>query len=329
MNKTKEFIKNISPFNNRSDMPKILYVIKVILIFWVFKFASELACEGIVIAVHFACGKNPLEGEMFEDNTITLITYFGYGIMIGIIILLWKLFQRKTLAELGFAKPALSYFAGAIAGAVLLVISVGLTVLTGSIRFNGVFENIDSAMVALMFGVFVFQGAMEEILCRGIVQQLLQKRSVPLAVGVSTALFTIPHIFNMDFSSPAIAVTAVINLILISLVFSLLTIRFRSIWAACGLHSVWNYILYSIMGLNLSGNDEITASVFNMSSVGENILNGGAYGIEASVITTAVLGAAVMLLILFGVRPHKRYNHGGQTPQRDKENKKWKTSVVR
>ena len=83
------------------------------------------------------------------------------------------------------------------------------------------------------------------------------------------------------------------------------------------------------MGLNLSGNDEITASVFNMSSVGENILNGGAYGIEASVITTAVLGAAVMLLILFAVRPHKRYNHGGQTPQRDKENKKWKTSVVR
>ena len=54
MNKIKEFIKNISPFNNRTDMPKLLYVIKVILIFWVFKFGAELVGEGIVLAIHFA-----------------------------------------------------------------------------------------------------------------------------------------------------------------------------------------------------------------------------------------------------------------------------------
>ena len=306
MNKIKTFIKNIIPFNNRSDMPLILYVIKVILIFWVFKFATELAGEGIVLALHFACGKNPLQGEMFDSNTITLISYFGYGFMIGIIFLLWKLFQKKTPAELGFTKPAWSYFSGAAAGAVLVVISVALTVLTGAIRFNGVFDNINTGMVLLMLGGFVFQGALEEMLCRGVVQQLLQKKSVPVAVGVSAALFTISHVLNMDFSSPAIAVTAVINLLLISLIFSLLTIRFRSIWAACGMHSIWNYILYSILGLNLSGSDEITASVFNMSSVGENILNGGVYGIEASTLTTAVLGVAATLLILFTARKSKR-----------------------
>ena len=301
MNKIKEFIKNISPFNNRTDMPKLLYVIKVILIFWVFKFGAELVGEGIVLAIHFACGKNPLQGEMFGDITITLITYYGYGVMIGIIILLWKLFQRKTLTELGFARPAWSYFAGAGVGALLLLVSVALAVLTGAVRYNGVFRNIDTAMVFLMLGAFIFQGAFEEVLCRGIVQQLLQKKSIPVAVGVSTALFTIPHIGNMDFSAPAIAVTAVINLILISVIF-----RFKSIWAACGLHSIWNYILYSILGLNLSGNDEINAAVFDMSSVGDNILNGGKYGIEASIITTAVLGAAAIALIVFNIRKPER-----------------------
>ena len=69
MNKIKEFIKNISPFNNRTDMPKLLYVIKVILIFWVFKFGAELVGEGIVLAIHFACGKNPLQGEMSTTDT--------------------------------------------------------------------------------------------------------------------------------------------------------------------------------------------------------------------------------------------------------------------
>lgn len=306
MNKIKEFIKNISPFNNRTDMPKLLYVIKVILIFWVFKFGAELVGEGIVLAIHFACGKNPLQGEMFGDITITLITYYGYGVMIGIIILLWKLFQRKTLTELGLGRPAWSYFAGAGAGTLLLLVSVALAVLTGAVRYNGVFRNIDTAMVFLMLGAFIFQGAFEEVLCRGIVQQLLQKKSIPVAVGVSTALFTIPHIGNMDFSAPAIAVTAVINLILISVIFSLLTIRFKSIWAACGLHSIWNYILYSILGLNLSGNDEINAAVFDMSSVGDNILNGGKYGIEASIITTAVLAAAAIALIVFNIRKPER-----------------------
>lgn len=302
MNTIKGTVKNISPFNNRIDMPMLLYVIKVVLIFWVFKFGAELIGEGIVLAIHFACGKNPFQGEMFGDITITLITYYGYGVMIGIIILLWKLFQRKTLAELGLTRPAWSYFAGAGVGTLLLLVSVAMVVLTGAVRYNGVSRNIDTAMVFLMLGAFIFQGAFEEVLCRGIVQQLLQKRSIPVAIGVSTALFIIPHIGNMDFSAPANAVTAVINLILISVIFSLLTIRFKSIWAACGLHSIWNYILYSFLGLNLSGNDEINAAVFDMSSVGDNILNGGKYGIEASIITTAVLGTAAIALIVFNTR---------------------------
>jgi len=298
MNKIKETVKDISPFNNRTDMPLIVYIIKVVLIFWVFKFGAELICEGIVLAIHYACGKDPLQGEMFDINTIILITYFGYSVMIGVIILFWKLFQKKSPAELGFAGSPMSYIAGALAGAVLLAISVALVTFTGAIRYNGIFSHIDTGMVVLMFGGFVFQGAMEEVLCRGVVQQLLQKKApVFVAVGISALLFIVPHISSMDLSSPAITAIAIVNLVLISVVFSLLTLRFRSIWAACGLHTTWNYILYSILGLNLSGNDEITAAVFKMDSVGNNILNGGVYGIEASIITTAVLGAAACVLI--------------------------------
>lgn len=69
-----------------------------------------------------------------------------------------------------------------------------------------------------------------------------------------------------------------------------MTIKQKSIWAACGLHSFWNAILYSVLGLNLSGNDEGNIAVLDMQSVGENVWNGGVYGIEASMITTVVLG---------------------------------------
>ena len=299
MSKVKEFIKNISPFNNRTEMPVILYIIKVIIIFWVFKFGSELVGEVLAIAVHFACGKNPLEGELFDDNTIMLITYLGYSVVIAVIMILWKLFQKKTIAELGFTRKFGSYFVGAVAGTILLAVSIIVAVLAGAFKFNGIFANIDVKMVSMMAICFVFQGAMEEVLCRGVVQQLLiKKASVPVTLGVAAALFTIPHLGNMAGGSPAIIVVAIVNLVLISLIFSLLTIRFNSIWAACGLHSAWNYILYSILGLNLSGKDERVTAVFDMSSSGSNILNGADYGIEASIITTVVLAVAAGILIV-------------------------------
>lgn len=298
MSKIMNFIKDISPFNNRTEMPKFLYVIKVILLFWVCKFGSELVGEVIVLAVHFACGKNPLQGEMFDSKTITLMTYFGYAFIICAIFLFWKLFQKKSVKELGFTGKPVSYLAGALIGAVMLVIAVIITVLTGAIRFNGVFGNIDTMMVAAMSICFVLQGAMEEILCRGVVHQLLiKKTSVPVTVGVSAALFTIPHLQGMEGGSPQIVAVGVINLVLVSIIFSLITMRSRNIWAACGLHSTWNYILYSILGLNLSGIDENVAAVFDMRSVGSNILNGGEYGIEASVITTVVLAFGVLIII--------------------------------
>lgn len=299
MSKIREFIRNISPFNNRTEMPKILYVIKVILIFYLFKFASEVVGEGLALAVHFACGMNPLEGEMFDENTITLITYLGYSVMIVIVFLLWKLFQKKTVSELGLTKNFCSYFIGIALGAVLLAVSVISITVCGALQFNGAFVNIDVKMVLLLALCFVFQGAMEEILCRGIVQQLLiKKTSVPVAFGVSAILFTVPHIGNMQGGSPVITAVAVINLILISLIFSLVTHRFKSIWAACGLHSAWNCILYSILGLNLSGKDAAVTAVFDMRSVGRNILNGAEYGIEASILTTVVLALALGILLI-------------------------------
>ena len=301
--KIKRFIRDLSPFNGRTQMPAVLYVIKVILVFFVFKFGAELVGEVVAIAVHFACGKNPLEGEMFDADTIMLLTYFGYSIMIGVIILMWKLFQKKTLAELGFTAKFGSYFIGIAAGTVLITACVVPVMLTGAIRYNGILRNIDIGMVLLMIPCFMFQGAMEEVLCRGVVQNLLTKKTaVPVAVGVSSVLFAIPHLDNMEGGSPAIVFVAIANLILISVLFSLFTIRFKSIWAACGLHSVWNYILFSIMGLNLSGNEGAVASVFDMSSVGSNILNGGMYGIEASIITTAVLAVAAVIFIVINIR---------------------------
>ena len=223
--------------------------------------------------------------------------------MVGSVILYWKLFQKKTISELGFTRKAGSYVIGLALGAVLAAASVLSVVLTGTISYNGVFGNINFCYILLMLGGFICQGAMEEVLCRGIALRLLMKRvSAPLAIGISSVLFIMPHLSKMTEASGAVTIFAILNTFLISIIFSLLTLYYKSIWAACGLHTIWNFILYNIFGMNLSGNDEMTASVFDMRSVGSNILNGGIYGIEASVITAIVLAMTVVTMIVIFYR---------------------------
>lgn len=293
----KEFLKNILPFNNRTEMPKALFVVKKILAFWLCYIAGLFLAEGVVILLHFALGKNMLVGDVFDGQTITLITYYGYIIMLGVALLYWKLIEKKPLSEMGLTKRFGNYFIGIIVGVLLLAVSVFAIVLTGNIEYHGIFENADILMIILLFGGFIIQGATEEILCRGIVLHTLKEKTPTwIAIAVSTVLFIIPHWSSLFEGGTIYGVIGVANLVLISIIFSLLTIRFKSIWAACGLHSFWNAILYCILGLNLSGKDETVTAIFNMQSVGNNIWNGGTYGIEASIVTTVVLAIAAALI---------------------------------
>lgn len=295
----KQLLKNILPFNNRTEMPTALFVVKKILAFWLCYIAGLFIGEGVIILLHFACGKNMLVGDVFDAQTITVITYYGYIVMFGIALLYWKLIEKKPLSEMGLTKRFGNYFIGIIAGIVLLAVSVFAIVLTGSIEYHGLSGNVDVLMVLLLIGGFIVQGATEEILCRGIVLYTLKERTpIWFAITVSTILFIIPHWSSLFEGGMTYDVIGVANLVLISIIFSLLTIHFKSIWAACGLHSCWNAILYCILGLNLSGNDETVTAIFNMQSVGKNIWNGGVYGIEASVITTVVLALAAALIIV-------------------------------
>lgn len=64
------------------------------------------------------------------------------------------------------------------------------------------------------------------------------------------------------------------------------------------MHSFWNFFLFNIFGLNLSGSEKKVTAIFDFSTNNENILCGGTYGIEASIITTAVLVVCTVFLIL-------------------------------
>ncbi|QSX05692.1 CPBP family intramembrane metalloprotease [Sedimentibacter sp. zth1] len=295
----KEILKMISPFNAKENVPTILFVIKKILAFILIFFVSMILAEGLAIIFHLIMGYNVLRGEMLDIQTMTLMKYYGYVIFMIIAMLYCKLIEKRSIRSMGFNNKISGYLEGMLIGVVLLSISIGLIMLTGNITYNGILQNIDFPIIFAFLGGFIIQGAMEETLGRGFLMTSLSKKvSIPIAILVSSLAFAAPHfstLFNGDF---IFSLIGIINLLLVSTIFSLLIINGKNIWIACGMHTFWNFFLFNIFGLNLSGSGEKPTAIFDFSTGSNNILNGGSYGIEASVITTFVLLIFTCLLIV-------------------------------
>lgn len=103
-----------------------------------------------------------LVGDVFDAQTITLITYYGYIIIAGVTLLYWKLIEKKPLSEMGLTKRFGNYFIGVIAGVILLVVSVFVIVLTGNIEYHGLFGNANILMIILLILSF-FETPFESI----------------------------------------------------------------------------------------------------------------------------------------------------------------------
>lgn len=286
----KGIIKNLSPFNNKTDMPAVMLLVKKLLVFFLCYWAGLLIAEGVVIGVMFAYGKNFMQGEMFSDTVMDLLKYYGMIVVLGVSVLYWKLTEKRKLSEMGVTKHIGGWFVGALIGVGLLTVCAAAIMLTGSIRFEGLSKDANIPMLMLMLGGYAVQSSAEEFLCRGLVLcSLKDKVAMPVAIAASTFVFTFNHWGNFSGSEPKYIFSGVLCLIVISCVFSFITLRTKSIWAACGLHSFWNFCLCCVLGLNLSGSEGASAAFIDMRSVGENLLNGGAYGIEASIISDFII----------------------------------------
>lgn len=273
------------------------FVVKKIAAFILIYIVSMVLAEGVIIALHYMMGYDVFNGEMMDLEQMQIFKYYGYSVFLIITILYCTMVEKRSLKSMGFNNRIYDFLTG-VAGAVLLLfISVGLIILTGSIKCNGINSRINYIQMFVFFGGFIVQAAAEEVMCRGFLMTSLIKRvSLPAAIIISASVFAFPHIFSIFSEDLWCGLAGIINLYLVSAVFSLLVIKFGSIWSAIGMHSLWNFLLYNVLGLNLSGADENLTSVFNMQVKAENLLSGGAYGIEASILTMVVLFLSSLIL---------------------------------
>ena len=103
----------------------------------------------------------------------------------------------------------------------------------------------------------------------------------------------------MSFTARGSSIS-VVNIFIVGIVFAVLFLRFDNIWICGGVHTAWNFSQGIIFGFNVSGIS--TPSLMNFSQAGQNLINGGSFGPESSLIATVVF---VIVLILAFCYPKK------------------------
>lgn len=297
----KEVLKKANPFSKYGEDSSVFYIIKKLLAFVAIYLFNAFGMEAAIIISFSAMGYDFLAGEM-PDNFFILNLLPLYGFIFFAIgsILYVKIFEKRKLSDIGITfnlKSIWRFVRGMILSIIVLVPIFAVMCALGIYEFKG-FGTINVSMFALYFGAFLFQATSEEIMCRGFIMTSIGKRfAKPVAVLFSTITFIAPHLQSMTpFGSEDII--SIINLVLVSIFFSILFYKYDTISMCAGFHMGWNFIVSYICGLELSGMTASSESLVNMSVISSNdFLTGGQYGIEGSLIVTA----ALVLVDLLGV----------------------------
>ena len=180
-----------------------------------------------------------------------------------------------------------------IAGLFYLV-GFGLSLLLGEIEVTGFkFESVN------LLGSWVFfllVALFEEILMRGyILGRLLHTRMNKfLSLFISSALFALLHIFN-----PEIDFLPMLNLLLAGMLLGASYLYTKNLCFPISLHLFWNWIQGPVLGYEVSGNNFIS-SMLTLHLPEDNVLNGGAFGFEGSLICTVLMIVLTILIVWWG-----------------------------
>lgn len=283
MNKSLELMKQNPP---KSWWSPILVVVITFLIVGSF---SSIASVFIVSLI---------TGEQLSVETTSISGSLGalFGFTASLIaILLWNKKKNKRSAEsLGFTRTGIikNYLIGFVLAVVFLTIIMAIAYLLGGYKFS-LSSNVSIALIIFSLLGFGIQGMTEEVLCRGyIMNSVATKKSMTFAVIANSLVFAILHSFNN-----AIGVLPLINLFIFGLVFSALYLATDNMWLTGAAHSAWNFALAVVYGVNVSGNKFIT-NILSADPTGSALINGGDFGVEASLVTT-LLGIVAIVLCLY------------------------------
>ena len=233
-----------------------------------------------------------LEIEDMKDFLVadTIIQYFD---LIGVLLLLWILMRfvdKEPFIKLGFSLKGKinDIILGMTLGLLLMAVGYTILILLGEIKFIGF--NYDLKNIILLFLLFIAVSIAEETYVRGyVLKNLLQSFNPIISLIISSAIFSLLHLFN-----PNVNYIALTELFIAGILLGISYVYTKNLWFPIALHLSWNF--FQVMfGFNVSGMD--TYSLIEFEIIENNNINGGDFGFEGSYFS--ILFSLIMMYFLW------------------------------
>ena len=159
----------------------------------------------------------------------------------------------------------------------------------------------DVASQLSWLSLFLLVGVVEEVVFRGILFRLItDKWNIAVGLTTSSLLFGLAHLGN-----PGATLWAALAIALASgCLFGMAYAYHQTIWVPIGMHWAWNYLEGGVFGCAVSGTPLDYRPLITPGISGSDILTGGAFGPEASIICVAL---GIVLSTVYTVLYIKKY----------------------
>lgn len=227
-----------------------------------------------------------------------LISLLGFGAGLATLWLWVRAKERRPFATLGLERrpeAGVQILRGLGVGLLMMAACVAVPLGTGQATLSWAAPDAGALLfIGAMFFAFLLQGSTEEILTRGFLTQAVARRfGLIIAIAVQAAVFMLMHGMN-----PGMGPLPIINLLLFAVFASCYSLADGSLWGICAMHGIWNWAQGNLFGVAVSGQSAADSVFTYTAGPGTTpLLTGGAFGIEGSLVTTAVYLIATALAL--------------------------------
>jgi len=249
-----------------------------------------------------------------SDQTIPSEGVFYLAVVINAfiaVILVWlfrKIIDRRSFESIGFKTGKNGAHAGAGFFLGIFILCAGSCILyfTKNLQWTDISFNGNDLFIG--FGFMVIVAFYEEIVFRGyILNNLMDSLSKWPALGISALLFSLAHLSNPSFS-----VAGAFNILLAGILLGLNYVYTKNLWFGIMLHFTWNFFQGPVLGYEVSGMP--LKSLLQQKIQGNELITGGKFGFEGSLLATAFYILAIVAFIWVYEKKYQPFNQTENTP---------------
>jgi hypothetical protein len=225
----------------------------------------------------------PVRARLYGNVTIAVAMLTATWIMTRFV-------DRRPFRTIGFApdRAPRDVVVGLAVGAVWLALSVGASWLAGWASPRSPVSGSSSQLLGTLAALFFNVLTQQLLLCGYVFQTIRARTNFGVAVLLSAALFSVLHAGAFDG-----AWLPLVNVFGAGALFCLAYGITGNLWLPLGIHFAWNALLGPVLGLTVSGSDQLGLGWQVFQIEGPALFTGGAFGLEGGLVVTVTTAAGI------------------------------------